>query len=136
MDQGEVGRGTKQVLDKIGSYAAAILGAGVTAEIIATRKFSDSLIGDKLQGFGDNFLYWLGLKKIEITGPEMMSAMAKVAAATLDIVKGLFIGAAVGYLGWKVITRVIGHLLRRSKRKRDIGSLLERNGLAGEGNGK
>ena len=66
--RGRLGRGTKEIADRAGSYASAILGAGVVAEVMAAREFAGSLIGDKLQGFGDNLLFWLGIKKIEIRG--------------------------------------------------------------------
>jgi hypothetical protein len=35
-------------------------------------------------------------------------------------------GAVLGYLGWKVISRVIGYLLRSKRRRRDIVKLLDR----------
>jgi hypothetical protein len=128
----KIAKSGKSIVDKIGGYISAIVMAGVAAEIVAARKFADSLIGDKLQGFGENLKYWLGLKKIEISGPEMMVAMAKLVGATLDIVKGMIVGAAIGYVLWKVITRLIGYLLRRSRRRKDAGKLLERYGLTGE----
>lgn len=123
----KVGKGIKGVLDKILSYASALLGATLMAEIVAARKFADSIIGEQLNGFGDHFLYWLGLKKIEVSGPEMMIAMAKVAGATLDIVKGMAIGAALGYLIWKIVTRLIGYGIRKSKIKNDIIKLLNKD---------
>ena len=129
--RGKVIGGAKTAADKIGSYVSAVVGAGVVAEVMAAREFAGTLIGDKLQGFGDNLLYWLGLKSIEITGPEMMYAMGKVVAATPEIVKGMAIGAAVGYVLWKVITRAIGYSLRRSKRRKDIRKLLDSYGLTG-----
>jgi len=128
--RGRLGRGAKELADKIGSYASAILGAGVMAEAMAAREFAGSLIGEKLQGFGDNLLFWLGIKKIEISGPDMAKAMTAVGLATPKIVKGIIIGVILGYLGWKVITRVIGFLLRRKRRRRDIVRLLDRYPMA------
>jgi hypothetical protein len=122
--RGRLGRGARGIADKIGSYVSAVLGAGVVAEVMAAREFAGSLIGEKLQGFGDNFLFWLGIKKIEISGPDMAKAMAAVGLATPRIVKGIVMGLIFGYLSWKIITRVIGYLLRRKKRRRDIGKLL------------
>ena len=130
--RGKIAGSIKGIVDKIGSYASAIIGAGVIAEIVAAREFADSLIGDKLQGFGDNLLYWLGLKTIPVTGPEMMKAMVNLIGATPEIVKGMAVGIAVGYIAWKVITRVIGYLLKRGKRKRDIKKLLDHYSLANE----
>ena len=123
--RGRLGRGAKEVVDRIGSYASAILGAGVLAEAIAAKEFAGSLIGDKLQGFGDNLLFWFGIKKIEISGPDMAKAMASVGLATPRIVRGIVIGLLLGYLGWKAITRLVGYLLRRKRRRRDIGRLLD-----------
>ncbi len=133
--KGKLGRGARNLADKIGSYASAIIGSGVIAETMAAREFSGSLIGDKLQGFGDNFLFWLGMKKIEISGPDMARAMTTVALATPKIMKGIVIGAILGYLSWKVITRVIGYLLRSKRRRRDIMKLLDQYPvIAGENN--
>jgi len=129
--RGRLGRGAKNIADKIGSYAAAVLGAGIVAEAMAAKEFASSIIGDKLQGFGDNLLFWIGIKKIEISGPDMAKAMAAVGIATPKIVKGIVIGIIIGYLGWKIITRVIGYLLRSNRRKKDIGKLLERYPVAG-----
>ena len=70
-------------------------------------------------------LFWIGVKKIEISGPDMAKAMAAVGFATPKIVKGIVIGIIIGYLGWKIITRLIGYLMRRNRRRKDIGKLLE-----------
>ena len=128
--RGRLGRGVKNIADKIGSYASAVLGAGIVAEAMAAKEFAGSIIGDKLQGFGDNLLFWIGIKKIEISGPDMAKAMATVGIATPKIVKSIVIGIIIGYLSWKIITRVIGYLLRSNKRKKDIGKLLERYPVA------
>ena len=128
--RGRLGRGVKNIADKIGSYAAAVLGAGIVAEAMAAKEFASSIIGEKLQGFGDNLLFWIGIKKIEISGPDMAKAMAAVGIATPKIVKGIVIGIIIGYLSWKIITRVIGYLLRSNRRKKDIGKLLERYPVA------
>jgi hypothetical protein len=124
--RGRLGRGVKNIADKIGSYVSAILGAGIIAETMASKEFANSIIGEKLQGFGDNLLFWIGVKKIEISGLDMGKAMAAVGFATPAIVKGIVIGIIVGYLGWKIITRLIGYLMRRNRRRKDIGKLLER----------
>ena len=131
---GKVMREVRNLADKIGSYASAIIAAGVMAEVIAAREFAGSLIGEKLQGFGNNFLFWLGMKKIEISGPDMARAMTAVGLATPRIVKGLVIGLVLGYVGWKVITRVIGYLLRKERRRRDIMKLLDRYPMGAEEN--
>ncbi len=130
--EGRVGRGVKRVGDKIGTYVSVILGAAIVAEMMAAAAFADSLIGEKIQGFGEHLLFWLGLKKVEISGPEMVTAMARVGAATPRIVKGMVIGAVVGYVAWKVITRLIGYSLKRRKRRNDIGSLLGRYSEMGQ----
>ena len=130
--QGRAGRGVKKIGDKIGTYVSVVLGAAIVAEIMAAAAFADSLIGEKIQGFGEHLLFWLGMKKIEISGPEMVTAMARVGAATPRIVKGMIIGAIVGYIAWKVITRLIGYLLKRRKRRNDIDSLLGRYSEMGQ----
>jgi hypothetical protein len=130
--EGRVGRGVKRIGDKIGTYVSVVLGAAVVAEMMAAAAFADSLIGEKIQGFGEHLLFWLGLRKIEISGPEMVSAMARVGAATPRIVKGMIIGAVVGYVAWKVITRLIGYSLKRQKRRNDINRLLSRYSEMGQ----
>ena len=124
--RGKLGRGVREFVDRLGSYISAALGAGVIAEAVAAREFASSLLGEKLQGFGDNFLFWLGIKKVEISGPDMARAMAAVGLATPRIVKGIIIGVILGYLGWKITTRLIGYLLRRRRRKRDIVQILDK----------
>ena len=126
------GRGVKRIGDKIGTYVSVVLGAAVVAEMMAAAAFADSLIGEKIQGFGEHLLFWLGLKKVEISGPEMVTAMARVGAATPKIVKGMIIGAVIGYIAWKVVTRLIGYLLKRRKRRNDINRLLSRYGEIGQ----
>lgn len=123
-------KGSKAVADKICSYISAILVGIIIAETMAAREFAGSLLAGKLEGFGENFLFWLGIKKIEISGPEMARAMAAVGAATPEIVKGIVIGVIAGYIGWKVASRVVAHLFRRQKRRKDIGILLKKNDLA------
>ncbi|MFC1713332.1 hypothetical protein ACFL6S_06685 [Candidatus Poribacteria bacterium] len=127
-------REVRDLADKIGSYISAIIGAGVIAETMAAREFAGSLMGEKLQGFGDNFLFWLGIKKIEISGPDMARAMTAVGLATPKIVKGIVIGLVLGYVGWKVITRVMGYLLRTKRRRRDIMNLLDRHPMVADEN--
>jgi hypothetical protein len=124
--RGRLGRGAKNIADKIGSYVSAVLVAVIIAETMAAKEFAGSIIGDKLQGFGDNLLFWIGIKRIEVSGPDMAKAMAAVGFATPTIVKGLVIGIIVGYLSWKIITRLIGYTLERKRRRKDIGKLLER----------
>ena len=60
-------------------------------------------------------------------------AMTSVGLATPQIVKGIVIGLVFGYLGWKVITRLVGYLLRRNRRRRDIGRLLNSHPVAETG---
>ena len=124
--RGRLGRGAKNIADRIGSYVSAVLGAGIIAEAMAAKEFASSIIGDKLQGFGDNLLFWIGAKKIEVSGPDMAKAMAAVGFATPTIVKGIVIGIIIGYLAWKIITRLIGYTMGRNRRRKDIGKLLER----------
>jgi hypothetical protein len=119
----------KNLGDKIGGYVSAAIGAGLLAEIMAAKVFAGSLLDDKLQGFGDHFLYWLGLKSVEISGPEMMYAMGKTIEATPKVVKGMVLGVILGYIGWKVITRAIGYVLRRNRRRKEIRDLLARYNL-------
>ena len=121
---GKVGTWLKVVLDKIGSYVLAIVVAALIAESIASRQFAGSLLGDRLQGFGSHLMFWLGLKKVEISGPDMAQAMTKVGLATPHIIKGIVIGLIVGYLGWKAGTRIVGYLFKRSRRRKDIKTLL------------
>lgn len=130
--RGKTRKAIRSTGEKICSYLSAFIVAVVTAEIIAARQFAESLIGDKLQGFGSNLLFWLGLKKIEISGPDMARAMAEVGFATPNIIKGVVIGALAGYLAWKIITRLVGYLLRRYKRRKDIADTLVRYGLTAE----
>jgi hypothetical protein len=124
--RGRLRQGAKNIADKIGSYVSAVLVAVIIAETMAAKEFANSIIGDKLQGFGDNLLFWIGIKKIEVSGPDMAKAMAAVGFATPTIVKGLVIGIIVGYLSWKIVTRLIGYTLERKRRRKDIGKLLER----------
>jgi hypothetical protein len=124
--RGKLGRRIREIVDKLGSYVSAIIAAGIIAEAMAAREFAGSLVGDRLQGFGDNFLFWLGLKHIEISGPDMARAMTSVGIATPSIVKGIVIGLVFGYLGWKVTTRLVSYLLRRQRRRRDIVELLDK----------
>ncbi len=69
---GERGVGTRLVNnakalgDKIGGYISAALGAGLLAEIMAAKAFAGSLLEDKLQGFGDHLMYWLGLSSYPV----------------------------------------------------------------------
>jgi hypothetical protein len=128
--RGKLGCGVKEFVDKLGSYVSAALGGGVIAEMVAAKEFAGSLLGEKLQGFGDNFLFWLGIKKVEISGPDMVKAMTAVGLATPSIVKGIVIGLVLGYLGWKIVTRIIGYLLRKKRRRRDIARLLDRYPVA------
>ena len=113
-------------LNKIGAYISAILGAVVVAEIIAAKAFSGSLLEEKLQGIGAHFLYWLGIKKIQISGPEMITAMTKVITATPDILKGMALGLIAGFILWKIIMCIISLIYKKRKIQRDIYKLLSR----------
>ncbi len=130
--ENRAGRGVKKIGDKIGTYVSVVLGAAIVAEMMAASAFADSLIGEKIQGFGEHLLFWLGLKEVETSGPDMIAAMTKVIAATPRIVKGMIIGAVIGYVAWKVITRLIGYSLKRRKRRNDIDRLLSRYSEVGQ----
>ena len=95
---GKILNGGKLIIDRIATYASAILGALVLAEIIAIKEFTGSLLEDKLKGIGDNLLFWIGIKKIQISGPEMGIATAKVAMAIPMILIGMALGLVIGYL--------------------------------------
>ena len=47
-------------------------------------------------------------------------------------IKGMAIGLAIGYILWKIVTRLIGYFIRKSRRQKDIGKLLERYEAAGQ----
>lgn len=121
---GKLIKQARRLGDKVGGYVAAIVGGAIVAETMATRELSGTLIDDKLQGFGDHLKYWLGMKSVEVSGPEMMDAMTKVVAATPEIVKGMLIGAVLGYVVWKAGTRFGGFLYKRKRLQRDIQQLL------------
>ncbi|MBD3181823.1 hypothetical protein GF312_06000 [Candidatus Poribacteria bacterium] len=122
--RGKIGRGIKTIVDKIGSYLSAVIVAALAAEFIAAREFANSLVDEQLSGFGDNLLFWMGMKKIQLSVVDMAKAMEAVGRATPEIIRALIIGLIAGYVCWKVITRVIGSSMKRSKRRKDINQLL------------
>lgn len=114
--------------DKILSVIAALVFGALFAEFAAAKALAGSLIGDKLNSFGDHILFWLNVKSIEkITSYDMITAIGKAFRATPEIIKWMFIGFIVGFLLWKLCTKLISFIYKRKKLQIDINKLLRRS---------
>ncbi len=121
----KINNGIWSIADKIITIIITVISGVVFAEVRTAKIFADSIIGDKLSGFGDNLLFWLGKKSINMTGLEMITAMSKAFQATPEILKWLLIGAITGYISWKAISRLAIFIYKRERLNNDIKRLLK-----------
>jgi hypothetical protein len=112
---------------------AVSLGAGlVNSEFTASKVFSDTILAKKLTSFGDNLLYWFGLKKIDLSGTEMLSAIGSIIKATPVIIKSFFYGFIAGLFAYLIVTFLIKFIYRRKRMSNEIKKLIGRSSASGQ----
>lgn len=115
-------------IDKILSVIITLIFGVLFAEFAAAKALAGSLIGDKLNSFGDHLLFWLNIKSIDkITSYDMITAIGKAFRATPEIIKWMFIGFIVGFFLWKLSSNLIRFIYKRKKLKFDINKLVKRS---------
>jgi hypothetical protein len=125
---GKIVKSVWSIIDKVITFIITITCGILFAEYAAAKALSGSLIGDKLNGFGEHLLFWLNIKPIEkVTSYDMITAIGKAFRATPEIIKGLLIGLLVGFVFWKICAKLISFLYKRKKLKFDINRLLKRS---------
>ena len=112
------------ISEKIIVILLSLFSGIISAEINAAKIYSKTIIGEKLNGFGDNLLFWLGKKSIEVTGIEMINAVAKAFQSTPIILKWFFIGAIAGFIIWKICKKLIIFIYKRNKLNHDVKRIL------------
>lgn len=90
----------RDIADKLATGTVMVAGSALGAQYQAAKAFAGSILSSKLTGNWDHLLYWLGKKTVEVSGPDMMSAVYQMAAATPQIVLGMGVGALAGYAGY------------------------------------
>jgi hypothetical protein len=103
----------KSLINRIFSIVFGLLSALIFGELAAVKAFADTIIAEELKGFGDQFLYWLGLRSISVTGPEMIMAMTKVVEATPKIVEGMIVGFIVGLIIYGILSLLLISVVRK-----------------------
>ena len=123
---GKIVKSVWSIFDKILTVLITLICGALFAEFAAAKALSGSLIGEKLNGFGEHLLFWLNIKPIEkITSYDMITAIGKAFRATPEILKGMLIGFIIGFLFWKLCVKLISFIYKRKKLQFDINRLLK-----------
>ena len=123
---GKIVKSVWSIIDKIITIIITLISGALFAEFAATKALAGSLIGDKLNGFGQHLLFWLNIKPIEqITSYDMITAIGKAFRATPEILKGMLIGFIIGFLLWRLSVKLISFIYKRKKLQFDINRLLK-----------
>lgn len=123
---GKIVKNVWSIIDKILTIIITLISGILFAEFAAAKALSGSLIGNKLNGFGQHLLFWLNIKPIEkVTSYDMITAISKAFRATPEILKGMLLGFIIGYLLWKISIKLIRFIYKRKKLKFDINRLLK-----------
>lgn len=96
----------KDIIGKAAGIGAIVTGAAVGAQVQAAKALTGTLVADKLTGYYDSLLFWLGQKSIETNGLEVMNAMVQMFKSTPSIMLGMGVGALGGWLVYKMGTYV------------------------------
>ena len=120
----KIANSTSILIDRLITILFSLITGIIFAEINAAKIFSETIIGEKLNGFGDNLLFWLGKKSIEVTGIEMINAMTKAFQSTPVILKWFLIGIIIGFIIWKIFSKLILFTYKRSRLNHDIKRIL------------
>ncbi|HNZ26507.1 MAG TPA: hypothetical protein PK385_11045 [Spirochaetota bacterium] len=89
------------------------IGAGVlSAEASAAKIMSNSILDGKLTGYLDHFLFWTGLKTVNLAWTDMLQAVLDLVKNSYNIVIALFLGFIIGFLIWTLLVKLIGRLLK------------------------
>jgi hypothetical protein len=113
-------------VSNIFAFIFSLCCAGVLAELTIAKIFSDTIIKSQINGFGDNLLFWLGIKKLSLSAIDMLSAVMKIMSSTYEVVKAIIIGAIGGFIIWKILTGLIYFLYKRQQLSGDVKRLLKR----------
>ncbi len=117
----------KTSINRILSILIAFVTAVIFGELGAVKAFADTVINRQLKGFGDHILYWLGLKSISLTGPDMMAAVAKVVESTPAIVKAMAIGALSGFIAYEIAVFLISLAVKKITRSIRINGFIKKH---------
>jgi len=110
------------VLTIIFSLVTAVL----SAEFTVSRIISGSLLKNKLKGFLDNFLFWIGKKTVDLSLTDMMQIVLDLFKGTYKILISLLIGFIIGFVLWKIAVGLIFFIIKRIKLNMRIKRLLSK----------
>jgi hypothetical protein len=114
------------LVSNIFAFIFSICCAGVLAELTIAKIFSDTVIKSQINGFGDNLLFWLGIKKLSLSSIDMLSAVMKIMSSTYEVVKAIIIGLICGFIIWKILVWLIHFIYKRQQLSGDVKRLLRR----------
>jgi len=100
--------------------------AVLTAELTLSKIISGSLLKNKLNGFLDNFLFWINQKKVDLSLSDMIQVVLDLFKGTFNILLSLVIGFIIGFILWKIITAIIFFIIKRVKLDMKINRLLSK----------
>lgn len=99
-------------LNLICSFLVAIISGIVSAEASAAKIMSDSILNGKLTGAFDHFLFWIGLKTVDLAWTDMLQAVLDLIKNSYNIVVALFLGFIIGFLIWTLFIKLAGGLMK------------------------
>lgn len=99
----------------------------ISMETELNKIFIGTLLENELPKFGDKILFWLGLKKVGITGFDMLNAAVKTYTSTFKVISSFLLGFFIGFIIFIFCTQFIKFIYKRKKIQIDINRLLRRS---------
>jgi len=125
----KIGKSISNFIYKIFSLLTGILCAVIGAAVIISDILVGSAVKEELNSPLDSFLYWVGLKKVNIpmSGPEQITLIFKILESTLKILIVMFIGFIAGIIIFRLLTFLIKFLSRRIILTSKVKKLLDKS---------
>lgn len=121
---GIINKKISQLLNFFSTIITATVFAIIFAEVKISKIVSNTLLENKLNGFLDHFLFWIGKKKIELTSGEIIQTTVELFNKTYQILLSAFIGFMVGFIIWKFLISIISYIIKLEKLNFKIQKIL------------
>lgn len=100
------------VLNLICAFMFSVISGVLSAEASAAKIMSNSILNGKLTGALDHFLFWVGLKTVDLAWTDMLQAVLDLIKNSYNIVVALFFGFVIGFLIWTIFIKLARGLMK------------------------
>lgn len=100
------------ILNLICAFLVSLFSGVISAEASAAKIMSNSILDGKLTGALDHFLFWIGLKTVNLAWTDMLQAVLDLIKNSYNIVVALFLGFIIGFLIWTIFIKLAGGLIK------------------------